>query len=476
MIQLNLADVAALTAGSLAGGADPEALVTGPVLVDSRAVTPGALFVALPGERVDGHDFAPAAVAAGAVAVLAARPVGVPAVLVDDPLAALGLLARGVLDRLTATAAGPVVAGVTGSSGKTTTKDLLAGLLGLAGPTVAPPGSFNNELGLPLTVLRADAQTRFLVAEMGARGPGHIRYLCGIAPPRIGVVLNVGAAHAGEFGSREATAQAKGELVEALPVDGLAVLNADDPLVRAMSARTQARVLLTGTGPGCDVRAEDVSLDDQARARFRLHTPSGSVAVRLGLHGAHQVGNALAAAAVALEVGLAPEQVAEGLAATPAASRWRMEVTERPDGIVIVNDAYNANPDSVRAALDALATIGGGSRRTWAVLGEMLELGPDGERLHEQLGEHARALGIDRLVAVGAGARPFQAGFQSGSPSGSPSGGDWVPDLATALETLRAGLSADDVVLVKASRAVGLDRLAAQLLVDALGAQPEVTP
>lgn len=479
MIALSLAEIAVAVGGRLTAEADPARVVTGPVLADSRSVQPGALFVALPGERADGHDFAAPAVAAGAVAVLAGREVGVPAVVVDDPLAALGRLARAVVDRLP----GLTVVGLTGSSGKTTAKDLLAALLTRLGPTVAPKGSFNNELGLPLTALTTGADTAYLVAEMGARGLGHIRYLCDITPPRIAVVLNVGAAHAGEFGSREVTARAKGELVEALPADGVAVLNADDPLVAAMAGRTAARVVRFGRGADADVRAVDVGLDEQARPRFRLVTADGEADVTLRLHGAHQVGNALAAAAAALSCGLGVEGVAAGLAEAGPVSRWRMEVTPRPDGIVVVNDAYNANPDSVAAALDALVAMsppGRTAHRRWAVLGEMLELGPDGPELHARLGARAAELGVDRLLAVGPGARPYLDGFAQGGgqvgssgrvgSSGQPgSGGQPADDVPAALALLRDQLAPDDVVLVKASRGIGLDRLAAQLLVDPLG-------
>jgi UDP-N-acetylmuramoyl-tripeptide--D-alanyl-D-alanine ligase len=472
VIPLNLAEVSALTGGTPTDGADPEAVVTGPVVADSRQVVPGALFAALPGERVDGHDYAAATVTAGAVAALTARPVGAPAVVVDDPLTALGRLARGVVDRC---AGGLTVIGVTGSSGKTTTKDLIAALLARVGPTIAPEGSFNNELGLPLTLLRVDAGTRFAVAEMGSRGPGHIAYLCGIAAPRIGVVLNVGAAHAGVFGGPEATAAAKGELVEALPADGVAVLNVDDPRVRAMAARTRARIVGVGASADADVRATGVRLDEAARASFRLHTPVGEVDVRLGVHGAHQVGNALAAAAVAVEAGLDLDGIAAGLAAAGPASRWRMEVHTRPDGIVVVNDAYNANPDSVRAALHALTAVGGPGRRRWAVLGQMLELGEDGPDQHARIGALARDLGVARLIAVGEEAAPFVDGYAAagGPPPGGPPLGEASPvaDLPAALDLLRAELAAGDVVLVKASRAVGLDRLAAQLMLDALGPQ-----
>jgi UDP-N-acetylmuramoyl-tripeptide--D-alanyl-D-alanine ligase len=461
VIPLPLAEVAAAVGGHLADGAAPDAVVTGAVTADSRRAGAGGLFVALPGDHADGHDYAHDAVDAGAVAVLAARPVGVPAVVVDDPLVALGALAHAVLERLP----GVTVVGVTGSSGKTGTKDLLAAVLAVAGPTVSPEGSFNNELGVPLTVLRADAATRFLVVEMGARGPGHIAYLCRIAPPRVGVVLNVGAAHAGEFGGRDATARAKGELVEALGPDGVAVLNLDDPLVAAMDRRTPARVVRVGRDPGADVRAEDVTLDAAARPSFTLVTSRGEAPVTLPLHGAHHVGNALAAAAVALEAGLEPAAIAAALGAAGPASRWRMEVATRPDGVTVVNDAYNANPDSVRAALEAVAAMARGpagpagrSRRGWAVLGEMLELGDDSVAEHAAAGRAAAELGL-AVVAVGPGAAPAaEAAAAAGTEAHA------VAFAAEASALLAARLRPGDVVLVKASRGIGLDVLAAELL------------
>lgn len=473
MIPLTLAEIAAATGGRLDGGADPAAAVTGGVVVDSRRAGPGDLFVALPGERVDGHDYAAAATAAGAAAVLAARPVGGPAVLVADPLAALGRLARAVVDRLPDL----VVVAVTGSSGKTGTKDLLRELLGRLGPTIAPEGSFNNEVGAPLTALRADAGTRYLVAEMGARRPGNIAYLCEVTPPAVSVVLNVGTAHVGVFGSRDVIAATKGEIVEALGAGGVAVLNADDPYVAAMAGRTAGRVVRFGRSATADVRAADVRLDGAARPAFRLVTAAGEAEVALALHGEHHVSNALAAAAVALELGLDVATTAAALSGAGTASRWRMEVTERPDGVTVVNDAYNANPDSVRAALEALAAMGRGPgpdglpRRTWAVLGEMLELGDGAAREHDDLGRLAVRLGVSRLVAVGEGARPYRDGaVAAGNAAGDAAGGAvgdaavWVPDQDGALALLAGGLAAGDVVLVKASRSVGLDRLAARLL------------
>ena len=459
MIPLTLGEVAAAVGGRLTG-ADPSVTVTGSVEVDSRRVGPGCLFVALPGERVDGHDYAEAALRAGAVAVLATRPVGGASVLVDDGVAALGRLARALLDRLP----GAAVVGLTGSSGKTSTKDLLAQLLPAAGPTVAPEGSFNNEIGLPLTVLQADAHTRHLVLEMGARGRGHIAALCAIAPPQIGVVLNVGSAHLGEFGSREAIAAAKGELVEALPAHGVAVLNADDPLVAGMAARTTARVVTFGESVGAQVRATEVTIDAAGRAGFTLVTPEGSAPVRLRLHGAHQVANALAAAAVGRELGLDVAALAAGLGAAVALSRWRMEVVERPDGVTVVNDAYNANPESVRAALKALVAMAGG-RRTWAVLGEMRELGAASATEHDAIGRLAVRLDVSRLVVVGDAAKPMHMGAALEGSWGEES--VFVPDAAAALDLLRAQVAPPDIVLVKASRAAGLERVAAGLLDDA---------
>ncbi len=455
---MTLADVAAVTGGRLDAVGDPAAVVTAPAVVDSRLAVPGCLFVAVRGEHADGHDFVREAVGAGAVAVLAARPVGAPSVVVPDVVAALGRLARAVVDRL----AGMAVIGVTGSSGKTGTKDLLAGLLPRLGPTVAPVGSWNNEIGHPLTVLRAEADTRYLVVECSARNVGHIAHLCVIAPPRVGVVLNVGTAHLGIFGSREKVAAAKAELVEALPADGVAVLNADDPTVLAMRDRTVARVVTFGEAVGADVRAVDVRLDPQARPSFRLRTPDGDAPVHLTLSGEHQVGNALAAAAAGLVLGFSPVDVAAGLAAARPVSRWRMEVAERPDGVTVVNDAYNANPESMAAALRALVAMGAGTgapRRTWAVLGEMAELGDAADEEHAAVGRLAVRLGIERVVTVGERA----AGMAVGGAAIA------VADSEAALELLRAELLPGDVVLVKASRAVALERLAAALLAGPAG-------
>jgi len=464
MMTLTVSEIAQLSHGVVSDLADPAARVIGPVVVDSRRVSRGCLFVAVSGARVDGHDFVAQAVADGAPVVLASRPVAVPAVVVGDTVRALGDLARGYLHRL----ANPVVVGITGSSGKTSTKDIVGQLLTKLGPTVAPEGSFNTEVGLPLTVLRADADTRYLVLEYSARGLDHIAYLCGIARPQIGVVLNVGAAHLGEFGSRTAVAKAKGELVEALPDDGLAVLNADDEAVFTMAARTGARVVTFGLGTRADVRAVGVVLDELARPTFRMLTVRGQVEVSLSLHGAHHVLNALAAAAVALELGLGLDEVAAGLAGVEAVSRWRMQVSERADGVVVINDAYNANPESMKAALAALAAIGSGGdgarrpRRMHAVLGVMAELGPAAATAHREVGAAAALIGVHQLVVVGAAAQGIADGaIEAGL---EPSRVSVVDRVADAVSLLEKDLGDGDVVLVKASRSADLQRVAEALL------------
>jgi UDP-N-acetylmuramoyl-tripeptide--D-alanyl-D-alanine ligase len=455
---MTLAEVAEVTGGRLHGIDDAAAaalVVDGPVVTDSREAGPRGLYVARIGEQADGHAFVPAAKELGAVAAMTTRPVeDLPCVVVDDIQDGLAALARAVVDRhpdLT-------VIGITGSSGKTSTKDLLAHVLAQAAPTVAPVGSLNSEVGVPLTVFRVTPDTRYLVAEMGARGTGHIRYLTTIAPPRIGLELNVGSAHVGEFGSREAIAVAKAELVEALPADGVAVLNADDTVVRGMAARTRARVVLVGTAADAEVRADDITLDAHGRPSFRLTTPRGSADVTLRLHGEHHVANALSVVAAALACGLDLDSTVRALATATPASRWRMEVTERPDGVTVVNDAYNANPESMRAALKALVAMSraddGTPRRTWAVLGSMLELGEESTTEHDAVGRLAVRLNIDRLVVVGETARPMATGAQH-----EGSWGDevvWVPDADAAYDLLSETLAPGDVVLFKSSRDAGL--------------------
>ena len=422
---MTLGEIAAITDGTLVN-ADPTTVVSGPVEYDSRKITADGLFVAFAGEKVDGHEFV------GASPYLGTRDIGKPGIVVTDQLAALAALARASVTRLT----GLTVVGLTGSSGKTTTKDYIGQLLSRLGPTIAPAGSLNNELGFPYTVLKATAETRYLVLEMGARGIGHIKYLTEVAPPRIGLVLNVGVAHVGEFGSVERTAVAKGELVEALPADGVAVLNADDPLVAGMASRTSARVVFFGETESASVRATDVELDERGRASYLLNGHP----VRLAVAGRHQVSNTLGAAAVALELGMPLSEVAAALGEVGIVSGRRMDVFDRPDGVTVIDDSYNANPSSTAAALRALATIGAG-RRTIAVLGYMAELGSHERDGHMEIGRLAAELGVDRVIAVSP-ADPILEGY---------GGGELAPDQAAAIAMLR-DLEKGDVVLVKGSR------------------------
>jgi UDP-N-acetylmuramoyl-tripeptide--D-alanyl-D-alanine ligase len=437
VIPMTLAEIAEITGGRLVN-AGPEAMVTGPAEYDTRLLQPGGLFVAFDGEKVDGHSFAAAAVAGGAAGVLGARDTGQPGVVVDDQLAALTVLAKTVVARLSEL----TVVALTGSSGKTTTKDFIGQLLARLGPTVAPAGSLNNELGFPTTMLKATPETRFLVLEMGARGMGHIRYLSELAPPRIGLVLNVGTAHLEGFGSAEGIALAKGELVEALPADGVAILNADDPLVAAMASRTRARVVTFGEAEGADVRATDVTLDGRGRPAYKMN----GLEVRLRVTGRHQVGNTLAAAAIALQLGLPSAAAAAALGEVGIASSRRMDVFDRDDEVTVIDDSYNANPSSMAAALRALATIGAG-RRTIAVLGYMAELGEFERSGHEEVGRLAAELGVDRLIAVALAAPILDGAAGVAQWKGEPV---FAADQKAAIAEL--GLHPGDVVLVKGSR------------------------
>ncbi|MFB8762256.1 UDP-N-acetylmuramoyl-tripeptide--D-alanyl-D-alanine ligase [Nocardiopsis alba] len=458
MLPITLAHIANATSGRISEVSE-SIEVTG-ISYDSRKVHPGDLFVALRGnEGRDGHDHAHEAIASGASAVLASRPLGLPSVLVEDPLTALGVLARAHVEELPDL----TTIAVTGSSGKTSTKDLIAQILEPAGPTVATEGSFNNEIGLPLTALETDAETRYLVAEMGARGQGHITYLTEITPPTVGVVLNVGTAHMGEFGGPEATAKAKGELVAALPSaaeGGVAVLNADDPRVAAMADRTKARIITFGTAQGADVRAVDIGLDSQGRASFTLRTRAGDCMVGLQVVGEHQVPNALAAAAAAGAVGMDVLQVGEMLSTATPVSEGRMRVVERGDGLLVVNDAYNANTDSTSAALRALAHLGRGrAGRTIALLGEMRELGDGSMEEHRKIGVLAAVLGIDTVTVVGtAEARALAEGY---GPDALV-----LSDKDAAREWLGGQrFASGDVLLVKGAHSSRLGELADALTV-----------
>ena len=499
MIALTAAQIAEAVSGTLSATLDP-ATVLVHVTPDSREVTAeGTLYVAKPGERADGHDFIDAALGAGAAAVLAERathaPDGAahPAILVEDAVLAMGALAREVVRRVREHSPTTVI-GITGSAGKTTTKDLLAALMATQGPTVAPVGSYNGEVGVPLTVFRAELDTRFLVVEMGADHVGNIAYLCDIVRPDIGVVLMVGTAHAGSFGGVANIARTKGELVEALGPDGIAVLNLDDERVAGMAARTAAPItwftadergvaraaedVAAGRASGL-VAARDVRADDQERPVFDLQVGTDEAAVRhpvaSGLTGLHHVHNVLAAAAAAHAAGMDPAEIARGLDGLGPASRFRMERTDRADGVTVINDAYNANPESMRAALRTLATLGRSSgRRTWAVLGEMLELGDARVREHTLVGESVVRLNIAQLLVVGAGARPLYIGALNEGSWGEEA--HFVDDAAQAEAFLTEHLRPGDLVLVKSSNGVGLAALGERLATADAVAAPSASP
>ncbi|MCE0536291.1 UDP-N-acetylmuramoyl-tripeptide--D-alanyl-D-alanine ligase [Kineosporia rhizophila] len=461
MIPLSLADVAAATGGPLLD-ADPHARA-GSLVVDSRQARPGSIFAALPGEQTDGTRFVGAAHELGAsVALVPERHPDaqrwaeqrVPRIEVPDVQTALGQVGRAARLRSSAT-----IVGVTGSSGKTSTKDMLAAVLSPHRRTVANEKSFNNEIGLPLTLARIEPDTEVAVLEMGTAGAGQIAELCDIASPSVGVVTIVGMSHFEQFGnSQDAIATEKAALVRALPADGLAVLNADDRRVSAMRRQARSRVLAYGVRHPADIRAMDVRLDSQGRAAFVLETPQGQASVQLPVTGEHMVVNALAAAAVATHLGLTAAEIAEGLARA-SLSPGRMQITERPDGVRVIDDSYNANPVSVEAGLRALvaARLEGG--RVIAVLGEMADLADLAVSAHEEVGRLAASLGVDVMVAVGTHpARAVAAACQVGLREALVL--DQPQDVAEALEPV---LRPSDVVLVKGSRSAGLDVAAAAL-------------
>ncbi|MFK0040544.1 UDP-N-acetylmuramoyl-tripeptide--D-alanyl-D-alanine ligase [Paenarthrobacter sp. NPDC090517] len=472
MIAFTAMEIADITQGFLIG--DPSIVPTG-VITDSREATHGSLYVAKPGEHVDGHDFVDAAFEGGAVLVLAERRVTdadgrpYPAVVVDDAVLAMGHLAAEAVRRIRSEREQRgepfTVIGITGSAGKTTTKDLLAGVLSTFGATVAPQGSFNGEVGVPLTVFTADNETRFLIIEMGATGLGHIKYLADMVKPDVGVLLMVGSAHAGEFGGVANIARTKGELLEALSTLGTAVINLDDPKVATLRSRTTAKVVgFTASGsPGEDVQARNVVISSHGHPEFDLFFPGTGPSVRVEsrLIGGHQVTNLLAAATAAFSVGIPAAAIASSLSFQLPASRWRMERTERPDGVTILNDAFNANPESVNAALHTLARLGQG-RRTWAVLGGMLELGDCSVREHIAVGNQVARLRINRLLVVGHEARSiYSAALQEGFLHDQC----WFLETAEeAYELLHGELLSGDLILFKSSKQLGLrylgDRIA----------------
>jgi UDP-N-acetylmuramoyl-tripeptide--D-alanyl-D-alanine ligase len=450
-VRFTLAEIAGATGGQIHGGA-PDAAVTS-YSIDTRTLAPGALFVALRAER-DGHDFVGDALDRGATGVLVSRLVeGIRLVLVDDTAAALSALGRAARGRLS----GVPVVGITGSTGKTSTKDLTAAALGAAGPVGASPVSFNNEIGVPLTLLSAPDGAVAVVAEMGARGAGHIATLAAVARPTIGVITNIGMAHAQFFGSRDEVARAKGELLEALPGAGHAVLCADDDTTSGLRDRTDAAVLTAGASAGADLRVSGVRLDDELRPSFHLDTPWGAIDVPpLPVRGAHQAGNAAFAVAVAGVAGV-PLESAVACLAGAVGSPLRMDLRRSPAGLLVLNDSYNANPTSMAAAVDALAALGAGGGRRFAVLGPMAELGPHSAAEHQRLGSLVAKAGVELLVAVGA---PDLA-------EGARNAGAETVEVETpeaALGALGPRLRTGDAVLVKASRVAGLERVAAALL------------
>jgi UDP-N-acetylmuramoyl-tripeptide--D-alanyl-D-alanine ligase len=454
VIALTLAEIADALGAPIVQG-DPQAIVGGSVETDSRLVSPGSVFFALPGETTDGALFAPAAVDAGAALVIAERAIDVDSALivVPDGVAALAALARTVVARVRALGRVKVVA-ITGSNGKTTTKNLLRAILTAEGPTVAPEGSFNNHVGAPVSMLRVDDATEYLVVEMGASHVGEIARLFSIVTPDIGIVLKVGLAHAGEFGGIEAVQRAKAEMVTELPPDAVALLHGDDPRVDEMAGMTRARVVRFGVGEANDVRADDVQATATGTT-FDYLADGGRHPVALRILGEHHVTNALAALAAARELGIPSDRAIAAIEGVPRAERWRMEVLEPGNGITVINDAYNASPDSTAAALKTLAQITRGAPgRSIAVLGEMAELGEYAQEEHDRLGRLVVRLNISQLVVVGERARHIHA---AAGLEGSWDGESvFVADAEAAYDLLRGELRAGDVVLVKSSKSAGL--------------------
>jgi len=466
MIALTLAEIASAVGGSLrldAADAAPETVIDGAVTTDSREIGPGDVFFAKRGEFDDGHRFAPAAVERGAALLVVEHPLdlAVPQIVVGDTVDALGALATEVVRRVRALGRLRIV-GVTGSNGKTTTKNLLRAVLERVGPTVAARASFNNEVGAPVTMLELTEETRFLVAEMGASAVGEIARLVRMARPDIGIVLKVGLAHAGGFGGIEQTVRAKAEMVTDLLETDVAVLNADDPRVVPMAGLTAARATWFGLGPNADVRATELS----AHARgtdFTVVVPGGeSARVHFGVLGEHHVMNALAAIAASVELGVPLSAVVEALESVTLAERWRMQLMGGRDGITVINDAYNASPDSMAAALKTLAQVQAPGTRTIAVLGEMSELGEFSGEEHDRIGLLAVRLGISQLVVVGQGARRLHiSAINEGSWDGESA---FVETADEAYDLVVATARPGDTVLVKSSNAAGL-----RLLGDRLG-------
>jgi UDP-N-acetylmuramoyl-tripeptide--D-alanyl-D-alanine ligase len=459
VIELSIAEIVTAVGGTLVGSSDAATLVTGMVHTDSRKVAPGDIFFALPGEVSDGHLFADAAIAAGAALLIVERelPVEVAQVVVPNGLVALSALAREVVRRVRAGGDLKVIA-VTGSNGKTTTKNMLRAILDAEGSTVAPAGSFNNEVGAPISMLGVEHSTKFLVVEMGADAVGDITKLVSIAIPDVGIVLKVGLAHVGKFGDPEATAVAKAEMVTGLPETAVAVLNADDERVARMAAMTRAHVAWFGLENSAEVRAADIEATVSGTS-FTLIADGVSTPVQLRILGEHHVMNALAAVTATRALGIPVDRAITALETLTGAERGRMELLHRDDGVVVINDAYNASPDSMAAALKTLAQVTRGTeRRSVAVLGEMAELGDYARDEHDRIGRLVVRLNVQKLVVVGHGARHIHsaAGLE-GSWDGESVLVDTVDE---AYDLLRDELRTGDVVLVKSSNSAGLRFLA----------------
>lgn len=458
MIRLTLSEIAERLSGSLhleGTDADGETIVDGPVETDSREIVPGGIFVAKRGDDTDGHLFVGAAVDRGAALAIVEHPVSdvIAQVVVADAVAALGDLARFVLERVRATGDLTVI-GITGSNGKTTTKNMLERILSGEGETVAPIRSFNNAVGAPTTMLRTTPTTKYLIVEMGASGVGDIARLVAMAKPDIGVVLKVGLAHAGGFGGIESTLAAKTEMVTDLPADGVAVLNADDFRVASMATKTRARVVTFGQEEAATIRATGVT-GTRAGTTFTAHVPGEEpVTITLRVLGEHHVSNALAALAVATELGVPLARSAAALETLTRAERWRMEVLGGKDDVTIINDAYNASPDSMSAAIKTLAQISEPGKRTIAVLGAMSELGEYSGDEHDRIGLQLVRLNISRLVVVGPEARRMHiSAINEGSWDGESV---YFGDMDAAYDYLAAEIIPGDTVLVKSSNSARL--------------------
>ena len=445
MIAMKASEIASVVQGTLHG---EDVTVSQAAVINSSEATPGSLFLAIKGERVDGHDFVGDARTHGAVLTLSTKSVEGPHILVADVVKALGKLAQHVRSNLL----NLIVIGITGSQGKTTTKELMASILSAAAPTVAPHGNFNNEIGAPLSLLNCTESTKYCIVEMGARHKGDIAHLCSIAQPNIGVVLKVGTAHLGEFGSIEAIAETKSELISSLSTDATGILGTYDAFTPKMAALHKGKNLTFGEGAECDIRATDIEVRE-GRAHFDLVTPEGRSAVGLRIVGLHQVANALAVASVATVLGFSLDQIASGLSTAESHAKWRMEINELPS-LVLINDAYNASPEAMAAALQTLVHFAqerGGE--SWAFLGKMNELGESSDADHAGVGTLASELGIDHLVCIAAPEYGAKIAADSATTV------HLCADKAEAL-VVAAHINPGDVALVKASRSEKLEELA----------------